>query len=216
MRFDYSNPLDGENYIELGNTGAQPVQVTLQHTGKEIVKPSKGSKQKPKTITKTTTIKVGLGPYGYQRVKFSKWIKTSTEGVVTVVTSMPDVVIGTIVTHQYSGSLLNASKLFPLGDVFGADQYVFYDGTPASTMMVSNLHPTEATVNIECLRGGEVANVASYVIGGRSSIVHRLSSSCPSGMTGVVHVNSSLFGGIVADRVRAKSIKTFKTRMRAR
>ena len=223
VRYEYSNPLDGANYIELGNTTGSPVTVSINHVGQEIQKipsgsrrpPRKGQARPPKIITKNTTITVGLPGYGSSRVLFSKFIKTSTEGVVTITTNQPDSVLANIVSHQYNSSgNLNASSLFPLEEVFGDDQYGFYESNPASSLWLSNSSSLDAVVNIECLVSGSALNIVPLTISPRSSAVAKLATCFGGAASGVVHLNSSITGGVVGDRIRARSTKGFKARAR--
>jgi hypothetical protein len=223
-RYEYANPLDGYNYIELGNTTGSSVTVTINHVGQELQKvpnssrrpPRKGQARPPKIITKNTTITIRLPRYGSSRVPFSKFMKTSTEGVITVTATRPDSVLANIVTHQYSSKpSLNASNLFVLEEAFGDDQYGFYESNPASSLWLSNTASVEAIVNVECLVSGSTMSVVPMTLRPRASAVTKLATCFGGAPSGVVHLNSSLEGVVVGDRIRARSTKGFKVRTRA-
>jgi hypothetical protein len=220
-RFEYVSKFDAQNFIELANTTSSSVTVTINHVGQELKKfPRKKGKRKqkpkpPKIIYKTTNLTVSLPRYGSSRVPFSRFIKSSTEGVVTISANRPDSILTNIVMNQYNSRRnLNASSNFPVLEVFGDDQYGVYDSNPASALWVSNVASESVAVSIECLVGGNTFNVVPLTIAERSSSVTQLGSCFRGASSGVVRVNSSLPGGILADRVRARSRRAFRGRVR--
>jgi hypothetical protein len=218
-RFEYANVLDGESYLEVANTSAQPRGVTIEHTGLEL-KPStkrgkNGKKLPPKVVFKKTTIRISVPPLGTQRVKFSRFIKGAREGTLAVVSDVADAVFMNIVANTYTAKrVLSASKLSPVPPAFGDEHHGFYESTPPSKLMISNRASEPVTATVSCFVNGGLLNVMAYTVPPSGSVSSKLAACFSGASVGVVHSNSSKLGALAVDRVELRKPSGVKLRSR--
>jgi hypothetical protein len=220
-RFDYASPMDGENFLEFANTTTKPTTVAIVHLGLEVKRSDKldkdGKRIPPKTVSKRTTFRITVPSLGTRRVKFSRFIKTSKEGTVSIVSDKADAVLTNVVAHTYtSRGLLRASKLSMVPPSYGDELYGFYESAPPSTVLISNMASTEVSATVSCFVGGSLVNAVPLSIKAGRSVSTRMATCFKGNNAGLIQVNSSRAGALGVDRVEFRKPSGSKLRSRLR
>jgi hypothetical protein len=215
-KYEYSNALDRLSYLELGNTLKRSVEVTLVHTGQEIAPRKRGSKSPQKTIVKRTTIKLNLNPRSYQRIPFSRFIKTSTEGTLAFSVSEPGAVLVNVVANTYSKQSLASSKVYSLKDLYGSDQYAFFSANPPTSINIANLNRSTSRVSVECLINGTTVDASMFILASQQVATYLPGAACMAGGSGLVHITADSLSGIIAERSLSRSRRGVRLRIRGR
>jgi hypothetical protein len=220
-RFDYASPLDAQSFLEFANTTNQPIGVTIEHTGLAVKssKPpvKKGKKIPPQVVSKRSVVRVSVPPRGTQRVKFARFMKTSREGTVSIVSDVSDALLCNVVSHSYTPKkLLSASKLSVVTPSYGDEHHGFYESAPPSTILISNMASEQVTATVNCFVGGVLSNAVPLTIPAGGSVLSKMGACFGGTSVGVVQVNSSRAGALGVDRVelRKPSGASLRTRLR--
>jgi hypothetical protein len=226
IRHEYATTRSGAHHLELANTGVNPITVTITHHGREIrtvrsttrrASNSRRPAARVRIVKNRTLRAITLPSHGSARLTFSKFIKTSTDGIFTISASRPNSVIANTVAHSYtSKGILTASKLSPVDEVFGDDQHGFYESNVASSVWFSNVTDAEAIASLECVVSGSAVNIIPLTIPPRESAVIKLAACFGGAASGLTRVNSSVRAGVVADRVRSRAPTALSARTRVR
>jgi hypothetical protein len=226
IRHEYPSTRSGLNYLEIANTADKTISVTITHYGQEIRRlptPSRriSKNRRPtarfKILKRRTTRSITLPSRKSAQLALSAFIKTSTEGIITISASLPNSVIANTVTHFYSSKgYLHASKLAPIEEVFGDDQLGFYESNVSSAVWLSNVSDTQAIASLECVGGGHAMNIIPLTIPPRESSVAKLPICFGAAGSGIARVNFSIRGGIIIDRIRGRGSSSVSERTRFR
>ena len=220
-RFDYASPTDGENFLEFANTTSKSTTVTIEHIGLEVKRSDKldkdGNKIPPRTVSKRSTFRIIVPPLGTRRLKFSRFIKTSREGTVSIVSDTSDAVLRNVVTHTYTNKgALMASKLSMLSPSYGDELYGLYDSVPPATIMISNMASTEVSATVSCFVNGSLVNAVPLSIRAGRSVSSKMGRCFAGKRAGLIQVNSSRAGALGVDRVEFRTPSGTKLRSRLR
>jgi hypothetical protein len=225
IRNQYDRDTDAYSSLELANTSNSRILITITHVGREIrkVPPATDDQGEPgraapiRWRSRKTTIPIRLPSRGSTRVPFSRFIRDSKEGVLTIRSDSPYSVIANVVSHLYtSNDYLSASSLIAMSEVFGDDHYGFYDSMLTKALWLSNTSASKRAATVACLSKGQPLNIIPLTLAPGASASAKLSTCFGNAASGIIHVNSSAPGGFVADRVRFRSSKGLRTRVRAR
>jgi hypothetical protein len=180
-------------YAEIANVSDRYVRATISRVGA--------------TGRASPTLAVHLQPRETRKIRLSRLLSRYEEGVVEINGNGADSVIVTaIMKHYRRDKRLMSMKALPISESFGDLIYGSFDGSMSmiNKLKLSNLGGARISANVSCYANSEIVeNQAFRLANGRLRELD-LSKCFGKNQRGIIEINSSAPGAVVADTLRFK------------
>jgi hypothetical protein len=175
-------------YAEIANVSSQGVNV-------QVARVNRRGKTRP-------SISIYLKPKETRKLRLSRLLERYQEGMAHISSDIPDsIIVNSVMKHYRGDSKLLSIKTLSIRETFGDTLYGIYQriGRTKTLLKLTNVDGQEVQGSVMCYRNSQLQDAVQYSLK-PSGQTELLLEKCFNGASGgVVEVNSSRPGTVVAD-----------------
>jgi hypothetical protein len=204
-RVRYLPPRNAVQYAEIANVSAQQAHLRIKRVGNSgAVRP---------------IIPLRLAPYETRKIRLSRLLDKYEEGVAEISSDTPDsILVNTVVKHYRSDNKLLSMKNMPIRESFGDLAYGAFSNqrTTKSKLKVSNLGFSSESATVACYAHDRLIDIRQLTLRAGQLEEVDLNACFGGNSTGLIEVNSSSPGTVVADLLRFRALEEINLTQRLR
>jgi hypothetical protein len=178
-------------YVEIANVSTQGANV-------QVARVNRRGKIRP-------SISIYLKPKETRKLRLSRLLERYQEGMAHISSDMPDsIIVNSIIKHYRLDKKLLSIKALSIRETFGDTIYSIYQrlGRTRTLLKLTNVDGQEVQGSVMCYHDSQLQDAQQYTLkpGGQTELL--LEKCFNRALGGVVEVNASRPGAVVADTIR--------------